>query len=69
MESEDGFCRLEELTPEEKLLRSIKAPDGGTDIEGTWEACCRREFEEMMESRMRGQKDDPDKPPNLEQSL
>jgi hypothetical protein len=66
LESKGRFVRLEELTPEEKLLRSIEAPDYGLDIESTWEECCRRDFEEMMKGRISTDEDDSDEDENSE---
>ncbi len=67
IESEGRFCRLEELTPEEKLLRAIEAPAYGADIERTWEECTRREFDETMERRMLAQENGPDQPEESEE--
>lgn len=69
LEPEARFVRLEQLTPEEKLLRSIEAPDYGKDIETAWEECSRREFEEAMERRMLADENGPDEPQELEEDL
>ena len=69
IESENRFVRLEELTPEETLLRSIKARDFGGDVESTWEDCCRREFEESMKRRMLEHENGSDQPEDCEEGI
>jgi len=69
IESENRFVRLEELTPEEKLLRSIEARDFGGEVESTWEDCSRREFEEIMKRRMLEHENGSDQPEDCEEGI
>jgi hypothetical protein len=58
---------MEELTPEEKLLRAIEAPAYGADIEKVWEECTRREFKGIMERRRLSLESDPDQAKDSEE--
>lgn len=68
LDSEDRFVRLQELTPEETLLRSVEAPNYGADIETVWEECSRREFQEEMERRNYSGRNGPDQPGDVDET-